>query len=276
MDFIDDIIPKSDFRLESINDLYSLINSSCEDIIKSEKNFKNYLNVQSQFDKYSVGNALLILSQRPEATQLKEYNEWISIKNTHILKDEECIKLLKPKTSKKSNYSNNGFEVYKVFDISQTTTPLNINEEKTDDRMLLKSFLHKCPVKIKTEDNLQNDKTAMLSEDNELLYIQKGADTKNLFQDLATELAKIELADDGSKLDGFRSKCISYMICKKRGIDVSKYTFDDIPESYVNMSPKELREELNYTRNLLEKINDRMNYNVEPQTKRFKQRNYER
>ena len=42
------------------------------------------------------------------------------------------------------------------------------------------------------------------------------------------------------------------------------------------MSPKELREELNYTRNLLEKINDRMNYNVEPQTKRFKQRNYER
>ena len=66
------------------------------------------------------------------------------------------------------------------------------------------------------------------------------------------------------------------MICKKRGIDVSKYTFDDIPESYVNMSPKELREELNYTRNLLEKINDRMNYNVEPQTKRFKQRNYER
>lgn len=63
MDFIDDIIPKSDFRLESINDLYSLINSACEDIIKSEKNFKNYLNVQSQFDKYSVGNALLILSQ---------------------------------------------------------------------------------------------------------------------------------------------------------------------------------------------------------------------
>ena len=275
MEFIDDIIPTNDFKLESINDLYSLINTTSADIIKSGQSFKNYLNVQSQFDKYSVGNALLILSQRPEAIQLKEYNEWIKIKNAHILKNEECISLLKPKVSKEKSYPNNGYEVYKVFDISQTTLS-KAKEEKKDDRMMLKSFLHNCSVKIKTEDNLQNDKTAMWSQNDELLYIQKGADTKKLFQDLSNELARIELADDGSEIDKFRSKCISYMICKKRGIDVSKYTFDDIPESYINMSTKELREELNYTRNLLEKINDRMNYNIEPQTKRFKSKNYER
>ena len=43
--------------------------------IDSEK-FKSYLNVQSQFPNYSVGNALLVTVQKPNAKQLRDADSW--------------------------------------------------------------------------------------------------------------------------------------------------------------------------------------------------------
>ena len=55
---------------------YALIDSTA-DLVKSDVNkFKEYLDVQGRFDKYSVGNALIITAKMPNATQLKDFNDW--------------------------------------------------------------------------------------------------------------------------------------------------------------------------------------------------------
>ena len=43
-------------------------------ISQSGDSFRQYLNAQCRFDRYSVANAILVSAQMPEATQLKEYS----------------------------------------------------------------------------------------------------------------------------------------------------------------------------------------------------------
>lgn len=53
---------------------YELIDNTCSEMMASGDSFRQYLNVQGRFDRYSVANAILVSAQMPEATQLKEYS----------------------------------------------------------------------------------------------------------------------------------------------------------------------------------------------------------
>ena len=55
---------------------YELIDNTCAEMMISGDSFRQYLDVQGRFDRYSVANAILVSAQMPEATQLKDYNSW--------------------------------------------------------------------------------------------------------------------------------------------------------------------------------------------------------
>ena len=70
-------------------DAYALIDRAAEDAAKDGGVFQGYLDVQSRFDRYSVGNALLITIQMPEATRLADYNGW---KDNNVSNRRKCFK----------------------------------------------------------------------------------------------------------------------------------------------------------------------------------------
>mgnify|MGYP000668258228 CR=1 FL=1 len=55
---------------------YELIDNTCSEMMADGESFRQYLDVQGRFDRYSVANAVLVSAQMPEATQLKDYNAW--------------------------------------------------------------------------------------------------------------------------------------------------------------------------------------------------------
>ena len=57
-------------------DAYALIDEGTQDIASNCEFFRDYLDVQSHFDRYSISNAILILHQMPEATRLADFNTW--------------------------------------------------------------------------------------------------------------------------------------------------------------------------------------------------------
>ena len=61
----------------------------------SGDSFRQYLNVQGRFDRYSVANAILVSAQMPEATQLKEYSKW-KASRVYVNKDAQKIIILEP------------------------------------------------------------------------------------------------------------------------------------------------------------------------------------
>ena len=51
---------------------YELIDNTCAEMMISGDSFRQYLDVQGRFDRYSVANAILVSAQMPEETQLKD------------------------------------------------------------------------------------------------------------------------------------------------------------------------------------------------------------
>jgi hypothetical protein len=264
---------------EERNEVYSLIDKTALEIMKDSNKFKDYLDIQSHFDKYSVANGLLIYAQMPNATQLREYSEWKAIPNFQFNGKQEGISLLKmgePYT-KKDGSQFTPFVVYKMFDISQTNLPKRENYiNRLDDKVLLKAFIHDNPVDIKVEDVLANGECVEWNSDENLLYIQRGAEPIKLYQGIAREVSRAEMESDNKTLDNFKAKCASYMICKKQGLDVSNYNFNDIPESFKNLSSKDIRKELGDIKGSVEDFNNRINQFMESISKQTKNKDYER
>ena len=61
-----------EYKKQEKEDIYKLIDTTAEEIVSDNKKFKQYLDVQSKFDQYSVGNTLLITAQMPNATVFKQ------------------------------------------------------------------------------------------------------------------------------------------------------------------------------------------------------------
>jgi len=60
---------------------YTMADEMALNVSDNPKVFQSYLDVQSRFPNYSVNNALLILKQMPQATQLGDLNYWKNQKN---------------------------------------------------------------------------------------------------------------------------------------------------------------------------------------------------
>lgn len=88
------------------------------------------LEVAARFHRYSFSNTMLILMQRPDATQVAGFNTWKKL-GRHVLRGENGIKILAPMTARKTVTDEEtgeeqtiriirGFKVVHVFDVSQT------------------------------------------------------------------------------------------------------------------------------------------------------------
>ena len=266
-------------KQEQRKECYDLMYKTADEIKLDPNKFKTYLDVQSKFDKYSVGNALLITSQMPNATQLKEFNDWKDL-GAYIKRDETGITILEPGDSyvRSDGSTAPSYNPKKMFDVSQTTFKPTNKVSSYDDKTKLTALLKECPVDIKAVDDISGtDKVAEWNKEDNVLYVKRGVEPQTVFRELSNELAKASLEETGnSELDNFKCKCTSYMLCKKYGIDVSNYDFNNIPEILKNMNSGEVRNELSSMRSTMEDINSRMAQHFENISKSQKNKVHER
>lgn len=218
--------------------------------------FKEYLNIQSAFVKYSVGNSLVILEKQPNATQIKDKASW-NEKGIELNSGAKGINILEPKVSNNITYYN----PKTVYEISETNSKEIKQTIKYGDRLLLEALLHNCTVPRKAVEQLPNGTIGSeYDKDNNILYVCKGMDRETLFQTLSQEMGNIELLnEEESNMKNFISYCVSYMICKKYGIDVSNFNFENLPnELTMQEDGKGIRKELERIRSTFEKVNSRM------------------
>ena len=259
-------------------ELYDLADKTAEEVKTDSIKFKQYLDIQAKFNIYSVNNALLISAQMPSATQIKEYDDWRKA-GAFVHKNPTFIKILEPSESysKEDGTTRTFYNPKRMLDISQTTAKPRENNKNYSDRDLLKAFLHECPVDVKSVDELADGKGAEWNKEDNVLYICKGLESPTIFNVLSVELAKIGLEESGNiELDNFKSYCASYLVCKKYGIDVSSYNFDNLPEILKDMKTSEIKSMLGDIRGTMEDINTRMNNCFEKMAKEQKNKDYER
>ena len=100
--------------------VYQMIDDAAREIMSDPEKFKSFLDTQSRMDRYSAANALLIYSQYPQATQLKDFDDW-GKDNVKITKGAKSISILEPVEYTRADGSPGiSYNVKKVFDVTQT------------------------------------------------------------------------------------------------------------------------------------------------------------
>ena len=215
------------------NRCYELSEQVTAQVATDGKMLQKYLDVQSTFDRYTTNNALLILAQRPDAQKLGDYGYWRD--HGFYLKRMERqnpVLILEPgKTYKREDGTvGNYYNAKKLYDISQTT---------------------------------MSDTTIQKSEYEEgCIYVRKGMSAQKIFKSLVPELVFAGYADGNPHYDknedAFHVSCASYMLCKKYGVDTSRYDFSHAPEFFEKMETQEVRAELSRARDAANAISARM------------------
>lgn len=261
-------------KKEQVQTAYKIIDEACEEL-KNGNNafFKEYLNVQSRFDKYTIRNALLIAKQLPSAMQLKDYNSWKEAKVSFKNSKQNKILIIEPGDTytDKNGVLRTPINAKQVIDVSETNTkPYTRNYDKS---LILQSLVHDSPIDIKTVDSLEDNVNCKWDKDNNVIYICKTDSYDNAISSLATELSKVGLYDETSEISDDKAKCLGYMICKKYNVE---YPDTDIPNLFVDKNIIDIKDELSAMKNVLDDVNNRMGQYLEEKIKETKNKDMER
>ncbi len=245
--------------------VYALIDDTLNSVIQDADKFRAFLDTQARLDRYSAANALLIYSQYPQATQLKDFEDWDKEK-VSINKGAKSISILEPVEYARDNGTTGiSYNVKKVFDVSQTkgkqTPAPTVNR---DPQALVATMIDTSPVNVEITDELPHPKMgAFYDNSQQTLFVKKDiGDSVALCQCVATELGHAQISinsDSYSRKDnGFQALCVGYMLCKKYGVDTQNFGIERIPEEWKNKEPKEVRAELSKMRESLNDIHSRV------------------
>jgi hypothetical protein len=259
--------------------LFELSDSTAMEVAADGGRFRQYLDVQGRFDRYSAVNVLLIMAQQESlgsktATRLGDFDYWK--KQNAFVKEKSIISILEPHEYVKDDGTPGvGYNAKKVFDISQTDTRKMraTPPSRLGDRQLLKALVDKAPVTITGVDELPGDLGAMTDPETGAISVRKGMEFPDTFRAVAQELAYAELtAGEAEQTDPrFSAYCASYLLCKKHGVDTQGFSFDGSPGVFEGMDAQEVKGELSQIRNAAENIGARMARQLEAQQKAAKE-----
>ena len=260
-------------KQEEKEQVYQTIDEMIDLISKNPEQLQAYLDTQAKMDRYSAANALLIMKQCPDATQLKDYNDWAE-SNVQIRKGAKAISILEPvEYTKKDGTVGISYNVKKVFDVSQTTSKrFPVPAVVHDPTRLVGAMLDTSNVRYEIIDGFSTPNTfAYYDNEKSTLYVKEGVGMEygvSLFQQLAREMSYAEIALNSDSFDrreaGTAAGCSAYMLCKKYGVDTRAIAVG-IPEKWDSMEHSEIRAELSKARQAMNTIHQNVCENLNRQ-----------
>lgn len=239
------LIQKEEIRAQA----YEMLEDATKELSDPDI-FKQYLDVQSRFDRYSVGNALLVAYQLPESTRLCDAKTWKE-HGIYIQKGKKGILILEPGKEYKREDGSVGvsYNAKKVFDITQTDAPRQPSIEKHfDERLLAKALIKTSPVPIEISDLMPEEASAVYQPSIGKILIRQGMPGDEIFRSLSREIAFARLDKGDYSRDKFELAAygISFMVCKRMGIE--PYEIKSSKSLFKNTEPKGIRKQLSEMR----------------------------
>ena len=240
---------------------YELIDNTCSEMMADGESFRQYLDVQGRFDRYSVANAVLVSAQMPEATQLKDYNAWKQSR-VYVNKDAQKIVILEPSKeyTRDDGTKAVGYNAKVVYDISETSAKdrQQAQEPKTM-RELVSAMIDASPVPFVPVADLEIP--AYYDSKQQTIFIKTGLTEEQLFVSMAKEVsvAVFDFKHNESRdASDFKSFCVAYMVSTRYGVDTRGFSFDRLPREFSEMDTQVFKGELGSMRDVLGEIQSDM------------------
>lgn len=245
---------------------YELIDNTCSEMMGNGENFRQYLDVQGRFDRYSVANAILVSAQMPEATQLKDYNKWKQSR-VFVNKDAQKITILEPSKeyTREDGSKAVSYNTKTVYDISETSAGGRTEQpEPKAMRELVSALIDASPVGFQPVNDLEM--ASYYDSSQQTIFIKTGLNDEQLFVSMSKEVAaavydfKYNESRDASD---FKSFCVAYMVSTRYGVDTKGFRFDTLPKEYAEMDTQAFKGELSSMRDVLGEIQSEMYKSME-------------
>ena len=240
---------------------YELIDNTCSEVMADGESFRQYLDVQGRFDRYSVANAVLVSAQMPDATQLKDYNAWKQSR-VYVNKDAQKIVILEPSKeyTRDDGTKAVGYNAKVVYDISETSAKdrQQAQEPKTM-RELVSAMIDASPVPFVPVADLEIP--AYYDSKQQTIFIKTGLTEEQLFVSMAKEVsaAVFDFKHNESRdASDFKSFCVAYMVSTRYGVDTRGFSFDRLPREFSEMDTQVFKGELGSMRDVLGEIQSDM------------------
>ena len=240
---------------------YELIDNTCSEMMADDESFRQYLDVQGRFDRYSVANAVLVSAQMPDATQLKDYNAWKQSR-VYVNKDAQKIVILEPSKeyTRDDGTKAVGYNAKVVYDISETSAKdrQQAQEPKTM-RELVSAMIDASPVPFVPVADLEIP--AYYDSKQQTIFIKTGLTEEQLFVSMAKEVsaAVFDFKHNESRdASDFKSFCVAYMVSTRYGVDTRGFSFDRLPREFSEMDTQVFKGELGSMRDVLGEIQSDM------------------
>ena len=245
---------------------YELIDNACGKMMTDGEAFRQYLDVQGRFDRYSVNNAILVAAQMPEATQLKDYNGWKQSR-AYVNKDAAKITILEPgkEYTRDDGTKAVGYNAKVVYDVSQTTAKDRQQpQEAKTMRELVSAMIDASPANFQPVEELEVP--AFYDSSQQTIFIRTGLSEEQLFVSMSKEVAAAVFDfkyNESRDASDFKSFCVAYMVSSRYGVDTRGFNFGKLPKEYEGMDTQAFKGELGRVRDVLGEIQSDMYKSME-------------
>ena len=245
---------------------YELIDNTCSEMMISGDSFRQYLDVQGLFDRYSVNNAILVSAQMPEATQLKEKAAWKQSR-VYVNKDAQKVVILEPSKEYTRDDGSKavGYNAKEVYDISETSAKDRQEaQEKKSMRELVSALIDASPVPFVPVADLEMP--AYYDSEQQSIFIRTGLNEEQLFVSMAKEVSAAVFDfkhNESREASEFKSYCVAYMVSSRYSVDTRGFNFSRLPKELAETDTQALKGELGSMRDVLGEIQSEMYKSME-------------
>ena len=245
---------------------YELIDNTCSEMMISGDSFRQYLDVQGRFDRYSVNNAILVSAQMPEATQLKEKAAWKQSR-VYVNKDAKKVVILEPSKEYTRDDGSKavGYNAKEVYDISETSAKDRQEaQEKKSMRELVSALIDASPVPFVPVADLEMP--AYYDSEQQSIFIRTGLNEEQLFVSMAKEVSAAVFDfkhNESREASEFKSYCVAYMVSSRYGVDTRGFNFSRLPKELAVTDKQAFKGELGSMRDVLGEIQSEMYKSLE-------------
>ena len=245
---------------------YELIDNTCSEMMISGDSFRQYLDVQGRFDRYSVNNAILVSAQMPEATQLKEKAAWKQSR-VYVNKDAQKVVILEPSKeyTREDGSKAVGYNAKEVYDISETSAKDRQEaQEKKSMRELVSALIDASPVPFVPVADLEMP--AYYDSEQQSIFIRTGLNEEQLFVSMAKEVSAAVFDfkhNESREASEFKSYCVAYMVSSRYGVDTRGFNFSRLPKELAETDTQAFKGEFGSMRDVLGEIQSEMYKSLE-------------
>lgn len=252
-------------KKEQKESAYAMVDEQLITLTSSPASFLQYLQTQAHFSQYTVTNALLIMVQKPEATQIADSSKWREGKH-YIKKGEKGFTILEPdkEYQREDGSMGMGYNPKAMFDVSQVKNPPKMQKPSISKESLVYAMTYQSPVEIKIlENEVREGNKVNYSVSDKTIYVSPGLDADTLLPELAKaycyaqeHISNPEMQENSNYMG---AESATYMLCQKYGIPTNDTRFaEQVTGYFEGMDAQDIKADLSYIKGISDEVSGRM------------------